>query len=488
MNRRAYLVSSVVAGVGFLTGCTTQEPPEHPTKPNPEIGSDDDTVRYRHGIEFDRVVDAVADLGMDPTGTMPIDNQMAFAYHDGTLVQFPPGDYMVAAPHAISGEKRRFGIRGMGDDNGDVTFHFPYAEGAFWFVHQDGGEDILLENFSIDTDGKHVSIRCRTNGGSVIQDVEWRGFIPEKTDVLGQLLDPGCLSVDGVNTVRRVTIGRDGAHVSGHHSITGEHSITAIRFYGKDTRTGRMDHVGETVLDDVRIHQIGSDGVRHTHGSGVVTVKGGLYKNCHLSSLRIHNGNHPSKNSSVTGATVVIDHDDAKSIGTGSWSEHASAGIMLDSTGHGYAQPTYTDCDIICRSIVPDGGWGLIRGTNTGLSNPGGAVFQNCRIVNDTELQTIRIDPRKSSAERPHRIIFDDVSVTVTAKAQPEHAIFDLRDDWDGSIISDCRISAPRGNFDGIHVQNCDDVTIKNTRIDVSGYATVLTNATLNTDNLTYSR
>lgn len=488
MNRRRFLTSAAAGSAWFLTACTDRKTSDRPDESTPDSGTDSEKVVEQHGIEFDRVLDAVVDLGMDPTGEKPIDDRIANAYGNGTLIEFPPGEYTVRAPYAISGDARRFGIRGMGEDRRGVTFHFPRAEGGFWFVHQEGGEDILLENFTIDTHNKFVAIRCRTHDGSVIQDVEWRGFLPEKNENLGQLLDPGCLSSDGVTTVRRVVIGRDGAHVSGHHSITGEHSITGIRFYGKDPRTGRMGHAGETVLEDVRIHQIGSNGVRHTHGTGVVTVKGGLYKNCHLAALRIHDGNHPTKHSRVSGATVIIDHENANDIGTGSWSEHGSAGIMLDTTGHGYSQPTYTDCDIICRSIVPDSGWGLIRGTNTGRSNPGGAVFRNCRIVNDTDLQTIRIDPRKSSAERPHHVVFDSVSITVTANSQPEYAIFDLRDDWDSSIISECKISAPRGNFDGIHVKNCDDVTIRNTQINVSGWATVLTNASLNTDNLTYSR
>ncbi|EMA57758.1 hypothetical protein [Halorubrum kocurii] len=422
-----------------------------------------------YGIEFDRIQNAVEDLGMDPTGEDPIDDAIQRAYQQGTLIRFPPGEYTVSESAVIDGNLSRFGIQGIGDNHGDVVFHFPNAENSYWFVHQNGGKDVLLDNFTIDSHEKYVGVRCRTQGGSLIQDVEWRGFLPEKTTQLGQLLDPGCLSVDGVNTVRRVIIGRDGAHVSGHYTITGVHSMTGIRFYGTGTRSGAMGHVGETILEDVEIHQIGSNGVRHTHGDGVVTVRNGLFKNCHLSSLRIHNGNHPSKDSSVTGATVVIDHENAGPIGTGEWSKHGSNGIMLDSTGHGYSQPTYENCDIVCRSILSDGGWGLIRVTNTGRSNPGGAVFKNCRIINETKLQTVRVDPRKPDASPPQGITFNGVGIYLSGDSQPQGAIVSISDDWDDSLITKSVIYASDGAVDGVRVRNCENVTIEDTTISTPG-------------------
>lgn len=492
MNRREYFAGAATAFASLLAGCGSRDEPGELTNgsdrsPN-KTSTGDDSRGGTYEIEFDRVVNAVDGLGMDSDGNEPIDSALNRAYQEGTLVRFPPGDYVVSETRVIDGNVSRFGIQGTGDDRGDVTFHFPNAGNGYWFIHQNGGHNVLLDNFTIDTDQTHVAIRCRTHGESLIRDVEWEGFLPEKTTSLGQLLDPGCLSVDGVNTVKRVVMGRDGAHVSGHYTRTGTHSMTGIRFYGTSTRSGVMGHAGETVLEDVEIHQIGSNGVRHTHGDGVVTIEGGLFKNCHLASLRIHNGDHPSKDSTVTDATIVIDHEDAETIGTGEWSKHGTNGILLDSTGHGYSQPTYENCEIICRSILSNGGWGLIRETNTGRSNPGGAVFKNCRIVNRTELQTVQIDARKPGAEPPDNITFDNVEIYLLDESHPHRSVVTIEDNWDGSIITGSTIYAPRGAVDGVLVRNCEDVVIEDTTIFVSRFPIVELGAKVVTRNLSYEK
>lgn len=483
MNRRQYIGLAATAGVGLLSGCggrddspdETSDPDDDSPDETSDLDSDsedssDTNNPETYGIEFDQIVNAVEDLEMDPTGATPIDDALSRAYQEGTLVRFPPGEYQVSETRSIDGSVSRFGIQGVGESHEDVIFQFPNAEESYWFIHQNGGENVLLDNFTLDSDKKYVGIRCRTHGGSLIQDVEWRGFLPEKTTHLGQLLDPGCLSADGVNTVRRVIMGRDGAHVSGHYTRTGVHSMTGIRFYGTGTSNGVMGHVGETVLEDVQIHQMGSNGVRHTHGDGVVTINGGLFKNCGLSALRIHNGDHSSKDSSITDAKIIIDHDNAGPIGSGKWSRNGINGILLDSTGHGYSQPTYEGCDIICRSVSRDDGWGLIRATNTGRSNPGGGVFKNCRVINQTNLQTVRIDSRKPGARPPEGFTFEGVDIYLSGDKQPLGSVVAVDEGWTGSRISESTIFAANGAVNGLHVQNIKDFSIEDTTISVPGY------------------
>lgn len=483
MNRRQYIGVAATAGVGLLAGCGGRdESPDDSSDVSPDetaepdSGSEDTepsgetSSRGTYGIEFDRIVHAVDDLGMDPTGESAIDDALDRAYQKGTLVRFPPGEYQVSETRSIEGSVSRFGIQGTGESHSDVVFQFPDEEDSYWFIHQNGGENVLLDNFTLDSDEKYVGIRCRTNGGSLIQDVEWRGFLPEKTTDLGQLLDPGCLAADGVNTVRRVNMGRDGAHVSGHYTRTDVHSMTGIRFYGTGTRSGVMGHAGETVLEDVQIHQMGSNGVRHTHGDGVVTINGGMFKNCGLSALRIHNGDHSSKDSSITDAKIIIDHDNAGPIGSGNWSRNGVNGILLDSTGHGYSQPTYEGCEIICQSVATDDGWGLIRATDTGRSNPGGGVFKDCRVINRTNLQTVRIDSRKPEADPPQGFTFDGVEIYLSGDAQPLDSVVSIDEGWDSSCIKDSTIFASSGTVDGLTVRNCKDVTVENTTISVPRY------------------
>jgi len=439
----------------------------------------------RDGIQFDRVVNAVDDLGVDPTGGDPIDDRLNDAHESGTLIEFPPGDYRVETEAVVSGSKSRWGIQGTGESREDVTFHFPNADNSYWFVHQHGGEDVLLDNFTLDSDDKLIAIRIRTNDGGLIRDVEWAGYLPERDGWPGQLLDPGCRDPDGVNRVVRTVMGRGGSFIHGHSWATNRTGITAIRFYPYSDTHGER-HAGETVLEDIEIHQLSSNGVRSTHPTGVVTVKGGFFKNCHLAHLRIHAGDHPTKRSSVTGATMVIDHDDHLPMSDGEWNDHGCTAVMLDSTSKSYSQATYEDCDIICRNVEPTDGWGLIRCNNSGSSSPGGGVFRNCRITNDTELQTVWIDERESGVQEPRHWLFEDCEITVTAPDQYKEAAFVLRDDWDGSVIRNCVIHAPNGEVDGVFIENCDDVTIEDTTIDASGRATVLENADVTTTNVTH--
>ncbi|MFP4626150.1 MAG: hypothetical protein ACOCQ3_02035 [Natronomonas sp.] len=472
LQRREYIKYGAVAVGALMTAGAVGDPVS---------GSSDEDF----DATFDRVVNAVDDLGMDPSGSKPIDDKLNGAYEEGTLIQFPAGDYRVDSEMVIRGSTSRWGLQGLGENRDDVTFHFPNADNAYWFIHQHGGEDVLLDNFTLDSDNKLIAIRLRTNDNGLIRDVEWAGFLPERTERPGQLLDPGCRDVDGVNRVVRTVMGRDGSYVNGHSWATGHAGITGIRFY-PSTDTNGEQHAGETILEDIEIHQIGSNGVRSTHPDGVVTVKGGFFKNCHLAHLRIHAGDHPSKRSSVTGATMIIDHDDHLPMGDGAWNEHGANAVMLDSTGHGYSQATYDSCDIICRNVEPTDGWGLIRCNNNGKSNPGGGVFRNCRIVNETELQTVWIDERESDASPPHNWLFENCEITVSAPDQYREAGLVFRDDWDGSTIRNCTIYAPEGDVDGVYIENCDDVTIEDTTIHVSGRATVFENADVSTSNISH--
>ncbi|WP_152422939.1 hypothetical protein [Halorubrum kocurii] len=440
----------------------------------------------RGDIQFDRVVDAVDDLGMDPTGNVSIDGALNDAHETGTLIEFPPGEYRIETEAVISGSTSRWGIRGTGDSHEDVTFRFPNADNSYWFVHQHGGEDVLLDNFTLDTDDKLIAIRIRTNDGGLIRDVEWSGYLPERDGWPGQLLDPGCRDTDGVNRVVRTVMGRDGSFIHGHSWATGRTGITGIRFYPHSDAHGDR-HAGETILEDIEMHQLSSNGVRSTHPTGVVTVRGGFFKNCHLAHLRIHAGDHPTKQSSVTGTTMVIDHDDHLPMGDGEWNEHGCNAVMLDSTSKSYSQAIYEDCDIICRNVEPTDGWGLIRCNNSGSSSPGGGAFRNCRITNDTELQTIWIDEREDNVDAPRHWLFENCEITVTASDQYREAAFVLRDDWDGSVIRNCVIHAPNGDVDGVFIENCDDVTIEDTTIDVSGRATVFENADVTTTNVSHA-
>jgi len=85
------------------------------TLPTPASAAGSRTVT-RYGIEFDEVLDAVEDLGLDPTGSAPVDRAIRAA-GDGALIQFPDGIYRFERDSkGVLFEGGRRGIEGIGDD------------------------------------------------------------------------------------------------------------------------------------------------------------------------------------------------------------------------------------------------------------------------------------------------------------------------------------------------------------------------------------
>ena len=63
----------------------------------------------RHGMTFDTVLNAVDDLGMDPTGTEPVD--LDAHIQSDTLIEFPAGKYLIGGRGTTVGISN-FGMSG----------------------------------------------------------------------------------------------------------------------------------------------------------------------------------------------------------------------------------------------------------------------------------------------------------------------------------------------------------------------------------------
>ncbi|WP_418285036.1 hypothetical protein [Halorubrum sp. DTA46] len=480
LSRRQAL-GAITAGFVALSGCNDiDDDTEDPGVPEPdeETSNVDPDV---YDIEFDRVVNAVDDLGMDPSGEDPIDDALAEAFETGTRIEFPPGDYTVAEeaatdpPHNPS----RFGIVGLGDSHRDVQFHFPNAadEEGFWFVYQKGGEDVVLANFSIQlTDDKRtsVSILLDANDNGIAVDLEWLGFIPSQAESAGSLLrmnvdSENGATTEGVSIARRITMGRQGSYLGGHRSSTNDTPGTTFMRH-------QPTHVGELRLEDVHFEQCGHNAMRSTNNDGVVTVKGGYFLNCDVSSLRFQGGDHPTKTSVIDGAHVEQDH--SKLNETGGTEPHQAAGIVID-TRKGNSGLIIRNCDLIYKdiSVTPDNAgslWGMIRCTNTVKSNPGGFTVRNCRIRNDTKAPTLWIQSSQPGAKEPRGVTLENLDVRVTAEEHTRNSVCEIHANRDGSRVSNCCIQALNGTLNGVTITNCLDVLVENSNIDVSGDAVQL--------------
>ncbi|WP_049915221.1 hypothetical protein [Haloferax mucosum] len=455
MKRRAFLRTLGTVGVcTAIAGCTTRSNEEPTPTPTPNPG--DEAVSPDPSPQLS-VLNAVEDLGMDPTGQEAIDDILDDAYEDDTVVEFPPGDYLVTREHDWDRGVSNFQLVGLGKSHKDVQFVFPTNGSGeqFRMLRITSGDSHVLKNFSIqqtDDDTTSADIWLANDDGALIEDVEWLGRTPSDSHARDQLLLFDCTSVDGVNVARRVYM-REGAELPGYPN-----GVAGIRITERS--------VGEVKMIDCHIEQRGSSSFRATHTRGVLRVEGGLFKNNDNTNMRISAGDHPSKTSWIKGATVVVDADNLNEHAHDGDKLDSPEGLRIDSTGHGYTGVLIEDCDFIFRSspFSP----GIITAPTYG--SHGGFTLRNCRIINDTSVQTIHAGPVDTAiADEPWGMVLDNVTITGSCTRQPYGSAVVIGNNRNRSRIIDSCIHLPDGRVGGVLVDTADDCSIENTSINVSG-------------------
>ncbi|MFB6130927.1 MAG: hypothetical protein ABEJ28_08915, partial [Salinigranum sp.] len=267
MNRRQYL--KLVGGVGWAASPASAGRADASAVP-----------LTRHGIRFDRVDRAVEDLGMDPTGTVPIDDALDRAHRDGTLVVFPPGRYLATSEHRWHGDVSAFGMLGLGNSHRDVQFVFPpgnagaRAPANYRFLYVTGGRDHLLENVTIqqtpdETTG--VGMYFKQEDGLHVEDVELAGFNPSWSHDPGFGIIAAITDRTGVGVIRRFTCTGGGV----------------VEEYPKrKTPIGSFDrHRGELRILEPHIEEAGEHSMYVSRTLGCVRVEDGLFVNNDNSNL-----------------------------------------------------------------------------------------------------------------------------------------------------------------------------------------------------------
>lgn len=180
-SRRSYLKLGAAVAVGFPT----------------TVGVSRAATAERHGIGFRRVLDAVDDLGMDPTGGDPVDDGIVAA-GDGALIRFPDGVYRFDDdPRGISLDGETRGFEGAGDD---ITFRAPRDRRGF-LLDGVGMEGAYINNIVIDQTAPNTCIGIRLWGGRVVvRDIVARGE-GDRHDSGTPLLSASTSPPDGTSSV-----------------------------------------------------------------------------------------------------------------------------------------------------------------------------------------------------------------------------------------------------------------------------------------------
>lgn len=157
-------------------------------------GARGSTVR-RGCIDFRRTLDAVADLGMDSTGTDPIDDQLADTA-DGDLIQFPAGQYRFDAEFSerFSTDETR-GFEGVGDD----VRLLPGSETTEFLLDARDMTGFYLAGVTVDRHPTAGRLGVRLSGGrTVLRDLavgDSRPFSPGPPETTEE--GPDRLTIDG---------------------------------------------------------------------------------------------------------------------------------------------------------------------------------------------------------------------------------------------------------------------------------------------------
>lgn len=364
----------------------------------------------RRGVRFDERLDGVADLGMDPTGREPIDDALAATADRPALVELPPGTYLVEEP--LTHDFRRWGLRGLGDSRRDVRVTVPEGTNQRVFDCRDVA-DVVVENLTFDQTAPGTSIGNVLRGPRNINlyDVELAGFERE-----------------GIKDLSVRTTHPEGvAHVERFVRVGG----TAFVDYPGNSMCFHAgpDHRGTLDLHDCWIENAGSNAVYASRTTGSVRVRGGLYRNCQPTHLRV-----AGADSLLADATVVVDTDAPDFREDNDGTLQNARGIWNESGGRneGFphrAGPPVRNVDLVYRSC-PNA-----SGVYVAHPDGGGHVLEDVRIHAAVAADVIRTEPYEGPEDVDPTVTFRGLSITgdlpadhpVVTANRPETVLHDAR-------------------------------------------------------------
>lgn len=265
---------------------------------------------------YDRVVDVV-EAGADNDGNHPINDVLEAERADGTLLNFPPGEYLMNEQFRFDGFDR-FGLNG--DDATLVPAPADEFEGpARLFklgTYYDPGGDLEILDFTVDFTAENTGLRAFQ---SQTDDVR-----VENVHVVGEhdagTFGPMCVAVtdpDAIGRVENVTLPDGGAYTED----TEQDAYPTV-----DTGpTGFLvgpHHQGKLWIRDCEIGGFPDNGLYASSEEGRIVVVGGEYRNSNVANVRL-SGQH----SYLRNARVVVDHNRS--------GDNTQRGIRLDA-GDGF--------------------------------------------------------------------------------------------------------------------------------------------------------
>lgn len=437
MNRRRYLkLFGATAVAGALAGCGQDTPTESPptetsTGPDKTPSGESTTEKKSgpYGFDFDTVLDAVDDLGMDPSGEKPIDGAFSrFLKRKSTLLEFPPGRYRFENHHRVE-KANTLGIRGTGRNRQEVVFTTSSKKGRKFVAIESGGSGFLLANVTFDHGRGAGSIGnvLRLDDNLRVQNVEHIGFNPTQHNGAVDNLSPQILSKDGTAIVD--TFVRTGpTDIVSHGHLDGNANEGSI-WLGED-------HVGKLVIRNSLFENTGTNAIYCSRAPGGVEVRNSRFVNNNQASLRIG-----GKGSLVKNCTFVVDPANAAKNNKGALIN--PNGIVWETGNLGLSGGSIEGCTFRYDSAPKD----RILSAIWADGSAGAFDVRDCRfVINIPNVRAIRADSPKNprlgnTAAKPWSVTMNNIVIEGNAPTGPVPLIEITG--RPNSVLSNCCLSVP---------------------------------------------
>lgn len=421
----------------------------------------------RYGIQFERVVDAVDDLGMDPNGNRAIDGALARTMRQGdTLVEFPPGEYLIRDEIRVGGPQN-WGMRGLGDDPEDVRFVSNSREGL-QAINTWNGNGVLVENVALDYSQRRrgkLGLRVVVYDNLRIQDVHFVGFNPTESNGAVVTLSPVILDPGGEGVVEGVER-TGGTEIKPHRSKTSDPNAPGIIWTG--TR-----HRGRLYVRNSRFENAGENGIYASAPSGDVRIEDCTFVNNNQAAVRIG-----GDGSYVKDSEFIVDSDAADRVNSTPLINPNM--IIWETDQRGESGGSVEGCTFTYESVPKPVTALWVDGS------AGSMTVRDCQFeMNADGVRPIRVDdPVRQArlgktAERPWGVTIEGVTITGDSSGSAAIELFRRPD----STVRDSCIQMTGGR-DGVSVSDSSGCEVVNTNINVDGRPTTTDNATLSTSDL----
>ena len=454
LNRRSYMKLSAAAAAAMGTAAVTGTASAATT---------------RHGISFDRVVNAVDDLGWDPEGNEPID----VPTDEGLLIEVPAGEYVFplsgSEPHCIGGALRRWGIRGLGDSRNDVSFRTASGDSGYFIRSDPDSEGLLLENFEWDNTDDHtggdIGNWLQAQDKLVVKDIDHVGFSGREPYCRWSIL-PEIKTAGGSGRIVNYT--KTGPSVFAGHGAS-------------DGAGGVFSHEGLLTFENCVIANQGGDGGLYTgKHNGKIVYDSCEFRNNDMAAIRAGAG------CELRNCLILIDWDNAHpdNVIDDEKEPTGTAGLYLSTAEYGKSGGGVYNCNFVFKSTYYKGMAGIHVNNSDGNFD-----IHDTRIQVDIDRMPAiwggnPADQRFSSHETPEKpwgLDIRNVSITGSGDMRDDGAIF--VENRHGTTIADSCIQTP--NADGVHIDSARNCTIQNTNINAGGRATVFNNSSVDTSGVT---